>query len=202
MDMMELKEFNVLLCCTGSVATIKLPEMIEQIEQLQYEFNKLIIINLNVVMTKHAFHFVPDLPHKPNIRYYSDDDEWISWEKRGDPVLHIELSKWCDIIVIAPLDANTLAKVATGLCDNLLTCILRAWDFNKPILFCPAMNTKMWQHPITKSHINTLKGWGYEEIPCVSKTLMCGDTGLGAMAEVETIKVEIRKRIQRVITSL
>lgn len=84
-----------------------------------------------------------------------------------------------------------------GICDNLLTCILRAWDLTKPILFCPAMNTKMYEHPITKVHMNTLKSWGYEEVPCVSKTLMCGDTGLGAMAEVATIIAEVRKRIVR-----
>ncbi|PSN44380.1 Phosphopantothenoylcysteine decarboxylase [Blattella germanica] len=49
------------------------------------------------------------------------------------------------------------------------------------------MNTRMWDHPITATHIETLKSWGYKEVPCISKTLMCGDTGLGAMAEVSTI---------------
>ncbi len=52
----------------------------------------------------------------------------------GDPVLHIELRRWADVLVLAPLSANTLAKVAHGLCDNLLTCVVRAWDFAKPLL--------------------------------------------------------------------
>ena len=52
----------------------------------------------------------------------------------GDPVLHIELRRWADVLLLAPLSANTLAKAASGLCDNLLTCVVRAWDFDKPLL--------------------------------------------------------------------
>ena len=73
------------------------------------------------------------------------------------------------------------------MCDNLLTCICRAWDFKKPILVAPAMNTFMWDHPITGIQISTLKSWGYEEIPPIEKVLMCKDTGVGAMAEPDTI---------------
>jgi phosphopantothenoylcysteine decarboxylase len=78
-----------------------------------------------------------------------------------------------------------------GMCDNLLTSIVRAWDLSKPLLFCPAMNTKMYDHPLTSQQIKILKSFGYIEIPCISKTLMCGDTGPGAMAEVDTIISEI-----------
>lgn len=81
-----------------------------------------------------------------------------------------------------------------GLCDNLLTCVARAWELKKPLLFCPAMNTKMWEHPITETQVNILRTWGYTMVPCVSKTLICGDTGLGAMAEVSTI-VEYVKNV-------
>ena len=88
---------------------------------------------------------------------------------------------------LAPLDANTLAKVANGMCDNLLTSICRAWDFQKPIIFAPAMNTLMWEHPITDTQIKTLTTWGYTEIPPIEKILMCKDKGKGAMAEPDTI---------------
>lgn len=75
-----------------------------------------------------------------------------------------------------------------GLCDNLLLCTVRAWQLKiKPILFAPAMNTFMWEHPITSQHIAILKSWGYHEISCISKRLMCGDTGMGAMALPEDI---------------
>ncbi|XP_068814153.1 phosphopantothenoylcysteine decarboxylase isoform X2 [Struthio camelus] len=116
------------------------------------------------------------------------------WKGRSDPVLHIDLRRWADLMLVAPLDANTLAKIANGICDNLLTCVIRAWDLSKPLLFCPAMNTAMWEHPITAQQVEQLKGFGYTEIPCVVKKLVCGDEGRGAMAEVWTI-VEKVKRI-------
>ena len=63
-----------------------------------------------------------------------DEEEWHVWQAKGDPVLHIDLRKWADLLVIAPLSANTLAKTAQGLCDNCLTSVVRAWDFRKPLL--------------------------------------------------------------------
>ncbi|XP_077774482.1 phosphopantothenoylcysteine decarboxylase isoform X2 [Podarcis muralis] len=99
------------------------------------------------------------------------------WKKREDPVLHIDLRRWADLLLVAPLDANTLAKMANGLCDNLLTCVIRAWDLSKPLLFCPAMNTAMWEHPITAQQVDQLKSFGYVEIPCIVKKLICGDEG-------------------------
>ncbi|XP_055518870.1 phosphopantothenoylcysteine decarboxylase isoform X3 [Leucoraja erinacea] len=67
------------------------------------------------------------------------------------------------------------------------TCVVRAWDLKRPLLFCPAMNTVMWEHPITAVHIHTLKSFGYIEVPCIVKKLVCGDEGKGGMAEVSTI---------------
>lgn len=61
-------------------------------------------------------------------------DEWRQWGSVGDPVLHMELRRWADTLVVAPLSANTLAKAAGGLCDNLLTCVVRAWDWQRPLL--------------------------------------------------------------------
>lgn len=94
---------------------------------------------------------------------------------------------------MAPLDANTLAKLANGLCDNLLTCICRAWlhpvdnGQRRELLVCPAMNTAMWNHPITKTHLEVLRSWGFQVLPPIEKVLVCGDAGMGAMAEVECI---------------
>ncbi|XP_047592510.1 phosphopantothenoylcysteine decarboxylase isoform X3 [Lutra lutra] len=115
------------------------------------------------------------------------------WKCRSDPVLHIDLRRWADLMLVAPLDANTLGKVASGICDNLLTCVIRAWDCRKPLLFCPAMNTVMWEHPITAQQLGQLKAFGYVEIPCVAKKLVCGDQGLGAMAEVGTIVDKVKE---------
>uniref|UniRef100_A0A8C8WGA8 Phosphopantothenoylcysteine decarboxylase n=1 Tax=Panthera leo TaxID=9689 RepID=A0A8C8WGA8_PANLE len=115
------------------------------------------------------------------------------WKGRSDPVLHIDLRRWADLMLVAPLDANTLGKVASGICDNLLTCVIRAWDCRKPLLFCPAMNTAMWEHPVTAQQVGLLKAFGYVEIPCVVKKLVCGDEGLGAMAEVGTIVDKVKE---------
>lgn len=97
---------------------------------------------------------------------HMDEEEWEQWKKRGDIVLHIELRKWADCLLIAPLSANTLAKISTGICDNLLTQVCRAWDMEihkagharvgllkKPIVACPSMNTMMWEHPITAKQL-------------------------------------------------
>nr|XP_023016540.1 phosphopantothenoylcysteine decarboxylase [Leptinotarsa decemlineata] len=172
---------KILIGCTGSVATIKLHNLLESIS-LGFGSKT----EIKVCFTEHSKHFIAENSIE-DVCTYSDSDEWEAWSQRGDPVLHIELSKWADVFLIAPLDANTLAKISNGICDNLLTCVVRAWDLNKPLIFCPAMNTRMYQHPITSQQISTLKTWGYHEVPVIEKVLICGDSGLGAMAEVATI---------------
>ncbi|KAG0718806.1 Phosphopantothenoylcysteine decarboxylase [Chionoecetes opilio] len=123
----------------------------------------------------------------PDLNFILDQDEWAAWSGRGDPVLHIQLRDWAQVMVIAPLDANTMAKIAQGLCDNLLTCIVRAWDTARPLVFCPAMNTHMYKHPLTMRHTAMLKDLGYIEVCVVTKKLACGDTGPGGMADLDTV---------------
>ncbi|KAM5172312.1 phosphopantothenoylcysteine decarboxylase isoform 2-T2 [Mantella aurantiaca] len=177
------REVNVLVGVTGSVAALKLPLLISGLLQIPG-------VQVQIVTTEKAKHFynVKDIC----VPIYSDDDEWKMWTQRSDPVLHIELRRWADVLLLAPLDANTLGKIYSGICDNLLTCVVRAWDITKPLLFCPAMNTAMWNHPITAQQIKSLLSFGYTEIPCIEKTLVCGDRGLGAMAEVDTILENIK----------
>ncbi|XP_077120097.1 phosphopantothenoylcysteine decarboxylase [Ranitomeya variabilis] len=169
---------HVLVGVTGSVAALKLPVLVSGLQKIPG-------VEVQVVTTERAKHFysIQDIP----VPIYSDDDEWKMWNRRSDPVLHIELRRWADLMILAPLDANTLGKISSGICDNLVTCIVRAWDLKKPLLFCPAMNTAMWEHPITTEQIERLRNFGYVEIACIEKTLMCGDKGLGAMAEVGSI---------------
>lgn len=123
-------------------------------------------------------------------RLDTDEEEWGMWRRKGDPVLHIELRRWADIFLIAPLSANTLAKLAAGICDNLLTSVFRAWEFRsgKPVVLAPAMNTEMWEHPFTEQHIRTLQSLGDVHIvQPVVKTLACGDTGRGALAHLPDV---------------
>lgn len=114
-----------------------------------------------------------------------DEEEWVHPWKRGNSILHIELRRWADILVIAPLSANTLAKVTGGFSDNLLTSVVRAWDTTglvegsttvgvdgetvvrrkrKRIVVAPAMNTAMWRHPITMRQMRVLEEeWGVKD---------------------------------------
>jgi len=147
-----------------------------------------------------------------DVKVWKDADEWSrrshcrvvkdleryatqSYEK-GSLVLHIELRKWADVFVIAPLSAHTLAKISHGECDNLLTSVFRAWDFNKPVVLAPAMNTLMWKNPITNRQLSELRAMcgatsvGMEDVCIINpqhKVLACGDEGIGAMAPIEEI---------------
>lgn len=206
------KKKNLILGISGSVASIKLKELVSLLSQR-------LSVNICIVPTQNSLHFVPDfndfnrqLPElndrlsflkrtsesrndsseNNTVFSFTDVDEWSSWSQRSDPVLHIELKKWADLLLIAPLDANTMAKITCGQCDNLLTCVVRAWDINNiknwPVVICPAMNTFMFKHPITSKQLNILiKDFGFTMIDCVEKMLICGDVGLGAMAGVDTI---------------
>ncbi|CAG8554078.1 1717_t:CDS:2 [Dentiscutata erythropus] len=180
---MSQQKINILIGATGSVASIKIPLLVQSL--LQYEN-----VEIKVVTTDNALHFFnkESLTKELGVEVTTDADEWKAWSKMSDPVLHIEYRNWADIFVIAPLDANTLGKIANGLCDNLITCILRAWDLTRPVVVCPAMNTFMWDHPFTSTHLRVLsEQLGFQVIPPISKKLACGDLGVGAMADVITI---------------
>lgn len=116
-----------------------------------------------------------------------DKYEWPPRWKKGDQVTHIHLREWADVMIIAPITANTLTKCAVGLCDNLLTSLVYCWDPAKPVMIAPAMNTMMWNNPLTQQHLNMLKTREWEIIPPVSKVLACGDEGMGAMAHIDDI---------------
>jgi len=115
------------------------------------------------------------------------DDDWKGWNEIGDPVVHVDLRKWADLLIVAPLGANSLAKLSAGLCDDLLSCVARAWDFSKGFVVAPAMNTAMWRHPLTAGQLRGLEGFGVRVVPPVSKELACGDVGPGALAELRDI---------------
>jgi phosphopantothenoylcysteine decarboxylase len=204
---------RIVLGVTGSVAAVRTPELVDELHKAKHE--------LRVVATEPSLYFF-ELAFGSDWRgaaLYRDRDEWPGdrWN-RDDPVLHIELRKWAELLIIAPLDANSLAKFALGICDNLLTCLFRAWDFDRPVILAPAMNTMMWQSPVTRRHLAQLladRGDGKEAesgpwtlenadavfarhapriilVPPQSKRLACGDIGVGAMAEVATIAEAVR----------
>jgi len=149
---------HLLLAASGSVAAIKLPEMARSLSRFAST------LSVRVVLTSHARRFLAgqsrEQPTVDALRglpavdaVYQDADEWAApgWT-RGAPILHVELRRWADLLVVAPLSANMLAKLAQGLCDDLLSCVVRAWDVGgaidgrkKRIVVAPAMNTAMWR---------------------------------------------------------
>ncbi|MBA0565844.1 hypothetical protein Goshw_020194 [Gossypium schwendimanii] len=174
---------RVLLAASGSVAAIKFGNLCHCFSEWA---------EVKAVATKASLHFIDRASLPKDLKLYTDEEEWSSWGKIGDSVLHIELRRWADIMVIAPLSANTLGKIAGGLCDNLLTCVIRAWDYSKPMFVAPAMNTFMWSNPFTEKHLMTIDELGISLIPPVSKRLACGDYGNGAMAEPSLIHSTVR----------
>ena len=147
-------------------------------------------------------------------RWYTSRESTPSMMTRalaqGSPILYIEVRKWSDLLVISPLDANTLAKVVNGICDNLLTSVSSlgyGWDhwWREKINCSSAMNSAMWNHPITAKQIWILEEWGvkddeegngwFEMLRPQERLLICGDMGIGAMCEWQTIVALIEKRL-------
>jgi phosphopantothenoylcysteine decarboxylase len=187
---------NVLLGVTGSVAAILTPALFDELKKAGHQ--------VKVVATQAALYFFEAAAlagtngQRNREVLILDEDEWPGQEQgrhwqRGEPVLHIELRRWADVLVIAPLDANTLAKLALGLCDNCLTCVWRAWDMTRPLVLAPAMNTLMWEHPATGRHLAQLAADcpHLHVLPPVSKRLACDDVGVGAMASVAEVAAAV-----------
>lgn len=207
---------RVLVCFTGSVASVKAHEVVQSFLDVAFDVRVIVtdvakrFVEVEELRRRiRAFYdeteaevgttnYVERFPegHPPDEPFvYTDDTEWRAWREIGDPVTHIELRKWADRLLVAPLSANTLAKMANGLCDNLLTCVWRAWDFADPekaVFVAPAMNTAMWNSPFTGKHLAALSEFpNVHVIDPVEKTLACGDTGIGAMASPRTIVLAV-----------
>ncbi|KAH9440532.1 hypothetical protein MJO28_016261 [Puccinia striiformis f. sp. tritici] len=177
---------HVLIGSSGSVAAIKLPLIVKELSQYER-------LEVQVVTTTSALHFFQpsqllDAEGEP-VKVWTDDEEWKSWSKISDPIVHIELRRWADVILVCPCSANTLAKISNGLCDNLLTSLIRATDpKDTPVIIFPSMNTLMYDHPLTRKQLKTVvEEIGMEVEGPISKTLACGDIGLGAMTEWKDI---------------
>jgi phosphopantothenoylcysteine decarboxylase len=149
------------------------------------------------VLTERAKHFVNINEISAMSEVFTDQSEWHIAKGLNEQSLHLELVQWADVFIISPMDANTLGKISSGICDNLLTCVARAWDLHKPLLFCPEMNTKMFLHPITSKQIEELKIYGYYELPSISETLLTDSSGAGALSEINYIIDAIFNHVQQ-----
>lgn len=205
---------HLLLAASGSVATIKIFPIIKS---LSHHTN----LSIRLVLTDSAAHFLSgqsaeqpsldEIAQLPNVDgIYTDAAEWAQPWTRGASILHIELRKWADVLFVAPLSANTMAKMVAGICDGLLLSTIRAWDVDgavdgrpgRKIFVAPAMNTAMFRHPLTAKHIKVLEEeWGGENgwvrvLQPMAKALACGDVGNGAMIAWEKIVEHIEEELK------
>ena len=168
-----LENKNILIGITGGIAAYKICELIRLYKKAR--------ANVQVVLTPNALNFVTKLTLQTlsNNEVYMDNFEIDEYKPE-----HIALSE-ADIFVIAPASANTISKLANGICDNLL--LSTACAFNKPFLIAPAMNTNMWENPFIQENLQKLKQNGYHILEPNDGFLACGTNGKGRMREVEEI---------------
>lgn len=188
-------KFHVLMACTGSVATIKVPLIIDRLFRIYSKD----YIAVHLIVTKPAEHFLDGLRISKDVKVWREEDVMADYEI-GELLLFHELRRWADIFVIAPLSANTLAKLANGICDSLVTSVARDWTGPTPIIVAPAMNTFMYMNPMTKKHLTILRDFFpyYEILKPVEKVLICGDIGMGGMREWSSIVDILRTRIREI----
>ncbi|MEO6232040.1 MAG: bifunctional phosphopantothenoylcysteine decarboxylase/phosphopantothenate--cysteine ligase CoaBC [Ferruginibacter sp.] len=168
-----LKGKKILLAITGSIAAYKIPILVRLLIKAGAA--------VKIVMTPSANEFVSPLTLStlskfPVLIELANDNSWSN---------HVMLGRWADIMVIAPLSCNTLAKMATGICDNLLLAVYLSATCK--VVVAPAMDEDMWLHPATKSNLQRISSFGNLIIPVENGELASGLVGEGRMAEPESI---------------
>jgi phosphopantothenoylcysteine decarboxylase/phosphopantothenate--cysteine ligase len=175
----------VLLGVTGGIAAYKAAELLRGLQKAGME--------VRVVMTRAATHFVGTMTFETLSGQPVRLDE-ISELRADSRITHVEDSQEADIMVVAPATANTLAKMANGIADNLLTSMCLA--FAKTVVVAPAMNTNMWEHPATQRNVSLLRDRGVFVVEPGAGELACGVYGSGRMAEPDSIVAEVKLRLQ------
>ncbi len=167
---------HILIGMTGSIAAFKICSLVSSLTKKGYD--------VRVIETKHAAAFVGPLSLAALSRHEVILDEFNGTHQEQIP--HIDLAKWADVFLIAPADANFLAKAACGIADDLLTsCVLAC---TCPILCAPAMNVHMFENPATQQNLKTLQARGWHIIDPEYGYLACQDSGKGRMAEPSTLE--------------
>lgn len=167
---------NVLLGVTGGIAAYKAADIIGGLKQYD--------CNIKVIMTEKAKSFITPLTLSTLSRNPIYDDS-IEWSANGC-IEHIDLANWADILLVAPATANTIAKFGQGTADNLLSSVYLAFDFNKVIVVCPTMNTRMLNKNI--EYVEKLRlRMNHHIVNPVEGLLACGATGNGKLAPTRTI---------------
>ncbi len=182
--MTDIKGKRILLGLTGGIAAYKAAELTRLLKQAGAD--------VRVVMTEAACRFITPVTMQALSGNTVHTDLWDAGVPNN--MAHIELSRDCDAVVVAPASADFLAKLALGLCDDLLStlCLARAC----PLLVAPAMNLQMWANPATQRNLNLLRGDGLAILGPASGDQACGEMGMGRMLEAEEIFEDIEAFFQ------
>ncbi|WP_295791244.1 bifunctional phosphopantothenoylcysteine decarboxylase/phosphopantothenate--cysteine ligase CoaBC [uncultured Veillonella sp.] len=180
-----MKNKHIIVGVSGGIAAYKAVEVVSRLRKLGAE--------VKVVMTRNATKFVAPMTfgeisgYPVAVEMFENIHDWN--------VEHISLATWADAYVVVPATANVIAKMAAGIADDMLTTQLLATK--APIYICPAMNTNMYENPITQRNFKTLEDLGYHILPAASGQLACGTSGIGRLPEptdiVEWLHFELNK---------
>lgn len=175
---------NVLLCVTGSIAAYKIAYLASALKKQQ--------ANVHVIMTENATNFINPITFETltgNKCLVDTFDRNFEFS-----VEHVSLAKLADVVMVAPASANVIAKLAHGLADDMLTTTVLACTCKK--IISPAMNTRMFENPITQDNLKICERYGMEVISPAEGYLACGDTGAGKMPEPEILLQYILREIE------
>ena len=178
--MTDLLNKKILLIICGGISAYKSLEIIRGLKKSNAQ--------IKTILTKSAKEFVTPL----SITALSQEkvyDDLFSVENESE-MDHISLSRWADLILVAPVTANTISKLSSGSSDDLASTVILASD--KEIYLAPAMNVRMWEHPSTKKNVNKLKNYGYKIIGPDIGDMACGEFGKGKMSEPNEIIKQIK----------
>lgn len=176
---------NIILGITGSIAAYKAADIANTLTKEGH--------SVHVIMTKAAMEFITPLTLQTLTKNKVHTDQFAPYIP--SEVEHISLAQKADLFLVAPASADFIAKAAAGITDDMLTTVLLAAR-NIPILVAPAMNTAMYENPITQRNIKMLTEFGFQFIEPREALLACGDLGKGALAETEDILSQVRKALQ------
>ena len=193
-----LENKKILIIITGGIAAYKTLDLIRKLSKLNCE--------IKTILTKSGKEFVTPLSitSLSKNKVYTD---LFSVENESE-MDHISLSRWSDLILVAPASSNFLTKISNGFSDDLASTVIKASD--KKVFLCPAMNVRMWEHASNKQSINTLKSYGYRILGPEIGEMACGEFGEGKMLEVDEIinqlelyfkQISKNKKLKAIVTA-
>jgi phosphopantothenoylcysteine decarboxylase/phosphopantothenate--cysteine ligase len=175
------KEKTVILGLTASIAIYKSCDIIRKLRKEGFQ-----VIAVETASAEELIRPIVFQSLTGNKVYRGMFDSPDPWQ-----IEHISLAEKADLVLVAPATANIIGKVANGICDDLLTCLISATT--APVLFCPAMNVNMYKNKITQANIRKLKVSGYKFCAPVEGALVCGKQGIGCLAPIDVIVKEVKK---------